>query len=99
VNSPALEWALRGHNVIVAETIDISSTPYFVITPLQNNPALSASYRGQDFNWRQTPSWNATTYQNWIRWIALREMPQSGETIILWVRDDLFLDAAPQLTP
>jgi hypothetical protein len=99
VNSPALEWALRGHNVIVAETIDISSSPYFVITPLQNNPALSASYRGQDFNWRQTPSWNATTYQDWIRWIALREMPQSGEAIILWVRDDLFLDAAPQPTP
>jgi hypothetical protein len=29
-----------------------------------------------------------------VRWITLREMPQSGETIILWVREDLFLGTA-----
>jgi len=29
----------------------------------------------------------------------LREMTQSGETIILWVRDDLFLDSKPTTTP
>jgi hypothetical protein len=25
----------------------------------------------------------------------LRQMPQTNETIILWARDDLFLDAKP----
>ena len=80
-------------------TLDISSAPYFVITPLQNNPILVSAYRGQDFIWRQTPLWNAALPQDWIRWIALREMPQTGETIILWARDDLFLDSASESNP
>ncbi|MDO8752784.1 MAG: hypothetical protein Q7J80_02730, partial [Anaerolineales bacterium] len=92
INSPALEWALREHSVSVVESLDISSSPYFVITPQQTDPLLVAAYRGQDFTWRQTPLWGATLPKDWIRWITLREMPQSGETIILWARDDLFLD-------
>jgi len=92
VHSPALEWALRDHQVAVVESLDISSAPDFVITPLQNNPALASAYRGQDFTWRQNPSWNVALPKDWMRWVALREMPQSGETVILWARDDLFLD-------
>lgn len=92
INSPALEWALREHSARVVESLDISSAPHFVITPFQTDPVLVAAYRGQDFTWRQTPLWNATLPNDWIRWITLREMPQTGETIILWARDDLFLD-------
>ncbi len=92
IDSPALEWALREHSVSVVESLDISSAPYFVITPYQADPVLVAAYRGQDFTWRQTPLWSAALPNDWIRWITLREMPQTGETIILWARDDLFLD-------
>lgn len=92
VNSPALEWLLREHSVRVVESPDISSSPYFVITPYQTDPVLAAAYRGQDFTWRQAPLWSTTLPIDWIRWVTLREMPQSGETIILWARDDLFLD-------
>jgi hypothetical protein len=99
VDSPALEWALRNHQVNVVKSLDISSAPYFVITPLQDNPALASAYRGQDFTWRQTPLWNSALPQDWIRWVSLRQMPQSGETIILWVRDDLFLDSATPNIP
>jgi len=99
VDSPALEWALRDRQVFVVKSLDISSAPYFVITPLQDNPALSSAYRGQDFTWRQTPLWNVTLTQDWIRWAALREMPQSGETIILWAREDLFLNSASVTAP
>jgi hypothetical protein len=99
VNSPALEWTLREHQVSVSSALDVSSAPYFVITPLEDNPALSSAYRGQDFAWRQTPLWNPTLPQDWIRWLSLREMPQTGETIILWARDDLFLDASHPATP
>ena len=99
VDSPALEWALRDHQVVVAKSLDISSAPYFVITPLQDDPALASAYRGQDFTWRQTPIWNIALSQEWIRWVSLREMPQSGETIILWARDDLFLNSATSTTP
>jgi len=95
LDSPALEWALREHQVLVVETLDISSAPYFVITPLQDDPILDSAYRGQDFTWRQTPLWNTSLPQDWVRWVALRDMPQTGEAIILWARDDLFLDSAP----
>jgi hypothetical protein len=43
--------------------------------------------------------WDVTLQQDWIRWLALRQMPQSGETIILWVRDNLFLNPAPAINP
>ena len=99
LDSPALEWALRDHQVQIVETLDISSAPYFVITPLQDNPALASTYRGQDFTWRKTYLWNDTLPQEWIRWVALREIPQAGESIILWARDDLFLDTTTQTNP
>ncbi len=101
LDSPALEWALREHQVLVVETLDISSAPYFVITPLQDDPILASAYRGQDFIWRQTPLWNLALPQEWIRWMALRDMPQTGEgeAIILWARDDLFLDSVPESNP
>ena len=99
VNSPALEWALREHPLTVVESLDISSSPYFVITPLQDDPTLASSYRGQDFTWRQTPLWNDTLSQSWVRWVSLRDAPQSGETIILWARDDMFLNSAPNAVP
>jgi hypothetical protein len=99
VDSPALEWTLREHQVFIVKSLDISSAPYFVITPLQDDPVLASAYRGQDFTWRQTPLWNVTVPQDWIRWVALRDMPQTGETIILWARDDLFLDSVPSTAP
>ncbi|HNC08032.1 MAG TPA: hypothetical protein PLX14_04960 [Anaerolineales bacterium] len=92
INSPALVWALREHSVTVAESVDIANAPDFVVTPFEMNPALVAAYRGQDFTWRQTPLWNLTAPDGWLRWLVLREMPQSGEVIILWARDDLFID-------
>ena len=95
LDSPALEWVLRNHQVRVVESLDVSSTPHFVITPLQDNPILASAYRGQDFTWRQNPLWNTALPSDWIRWATLRDMPQAGETIILWARDDLFLDSAP----
>ncbi len=92
VDSAALEWTLREHDVQVVDALDAGTSPYFVITPFEMDPVLVAAYRGQDFSWRQTPIWDAAFPTDWIRWITLREMPQAGETIILWARDDLFLD-------
>ncbi|MBC7877545.1 MAG: hypothetical protein H7Y59_10275 [Anaerolineales bacterium] len=98
LDSPALEWTLRAHHVSVVEALDISTSPSLVVTSIQTDPVLVSAYRGQDFNWRQTPMWNETLPNDWIRWITLREMPQSGETIILWARDDLFIDSVPEVT-
>jgi hypothetical protein len=92
VNSPALEWVFREHAVTRAETTGGISAPDIVVTPWEMDPLLIAAYRGQEFTWRQNPMWSTAATTNWLRWVALRDMPQSGETIILWVRDDLFLD-------
>lgn len=92
LQSPSLEWTLREHPVRVVSSLDAGSSPGFVITPHETDPVLIAAYRGQDFTWRQSPLWSGAESSNWLRWVVLREMPQSGETIILWARDDLFLD-------
>ncbi len=93
LDSPSLEWALRFHPITRVDTLDAASSPPIVITPVQENPGLAASYRGQDFVWRQTPAWASAQFGDWLRWITLRQMPATGESIILWARNDLFLDA------
>lgn len=92
LDSPALVWALREHDVQIVKTLDVTAAPDMVITPFENNPALMAAYRGQDFNWRQTYLWHVSPFDAWVRWIALREISYGGESIILWARDDLFID-------
>lgn len=92
MNTPSLEWILREHPVENTTALDATNSPELIITPFQLDPSLVASYRGQDFTWRQTPMWSTALASDWLRWVALREMPQAGETILLWVRSDLFLD-------
>ncbi len=99
IDSPALEWVLRERQVSVVQSLDSSSAPAIVISPLQDDPVLSSAYRGQDFAWRQTPLWNVSLLSDWARWLALRQMPTSGETLILWVRDDLFINSAETGNP
>ena len=98
VRSPALEWLLREHQVTVVQSLDISTSPALVITPAQNDFGLAASYRGQDFAWDQTVSWDAALINDWVRWLTLRQMPVTSDAIILWARTDLFLDASPNLS-
>jgi len=100
IHSPALQWVLRDHPVTVTDAIDPSSAPAFVITPLENQPTLAATYRGQDFTWNQQPTWDNAASSDWLRWLAIRDMPESFDTILLWARNDMFIDAAhPTTTP
>lgn len=92
LDSPALAWALREQDVQIVETLEATTAPDIVITPFENNATLMAAYRGQDFNWRQTYLWHISPFDVWARWITLREISYAGETIILWARDDLFID-------
>ena len=70
-----------------------------LVARLQAMQHAGIKWGRQDFTWRQTPLWNTALPQDWIRWIALRDMPQTGEAIILWARDDLFLDSASKSIP
>ncbi len=93
IESPALEWLLHEHKIEVVSSLDTSASPPIVITAGQNNPSLAAGYRGQSFIWRQSPLWNDAQSVDWMRWVAFHQMPQTSETIIVWVRDDLFIDS------
>jgi hypothetical protein len=92
IDSPALLWSLRNHNPRVLLALDPASAPGLIVTPPKDNLGLASAYRGQDFNWRQTPVWDSFSSFS-LRWIAYRELPSSSETLVLWVRSDLFMDA------
>lgn len=96
VDSPALLWALRDHDPEVVPVLDPASTPALVITPPQQTLELAATYRGQDFTWRQIPTWDALPAY-YLRWLTLRELPVQSEVLVLWVRSDLFIDSESSL--
>jgi hypothetical protein len=93
INSPALEWILQNREVEVVSELNPQVAPPIVITPLMDDLGLPSAYRGQDFTWQQRPLWEGITTPDWIRWLVFRQLPRDNETIILWVRDDLFPDA------
>jgi hypothetical protein len=102
VRSAALLWVLRDYQVDQASTLDMASAPSIVITSQQADPSLAAVYRGQDFAWLQTPQWEGIAFtsawewlDHWLHWLILRDLPYTSDTILLWARDDLFLDAVP----
>jgi hypothetical protein len=92
IQSPALEWLLRGHQIVLVDHLDISQSPPFVITATQKDPNLASGYRGQSFIWREAPVWDNAGLSDWMRWVAFHQITESSETIVLWVRNDLFLD-------
>lgn len=99
VDSPSLEWALRNRDVETVSVLDPLNAPPIVITPLMNELGLPSAYRGQDFTWRQPILWENVQRPDWFRWLVYRQLPHETETIILWVRDDLFPDAREEGQP
>ncbi len=93
IDSPALEWLLRGHNAEVVTALDPLVAPPIVITPLMDDLGLPSAYRGQDFTWRQGASWGSLLPSDRLNWFVFHKAPLENETIILWARDDLFPDA------
>jgi len=98
INSPALEWLLRGRSLQTTSALEAQQTPAIIVSPSQmDNLNLPIAYRGQDFIWRRAPSWNVLTIYEWIKWSVFRELPYDSETIIVWVRNDLFIDTSQSL--
>ncbi len=91
VDSPALLWSIRNHDLTVPLALDPASSPQLIITPPQEDLGLAAAYRGQDFAWRQTPVWDSMPVY-FLRWFLFHELPASSETLVLWVRNDLFIE-------
>jgi hypothetical protein len=93
IDSPSLAWLLRTQPVTFASAAPTDSSSPIVIGPFDPQAAIGADYRGQDFIWRRYPGWNTASWPEWLRWLAVHEMPQGEEPIMLWARTDLFLDS------
>jgi hypothetical protein len=96
IDSPALQWMLRDRPVEVRASAGAAAGSPMVITGDQQDPALTATYRGQSFVWRSTPLWSWAAFPEWL---PFHEAAHQDEAIILWVRNDLFPDAKPSGTP
>jgi len=98
IGSPALEWLLRGRNLQMVPALDIRESPAIIVSSsLVESPNLPIAYRGQDFTWRREPSWSILSIFEWIKWSAFRDLPYDSETVIVWVRNDLFVDTSQSL--
>jgi len=97
VDSPALEWLLRGRGLHTASALDTQDEPGIVISSQTEDINLPIAYRGQDFTWRREPYWEIAGFYEWIKWSVFRELPYETETVIVWVRNDLFIDTSQSL--
>ncbi len=96
VDSPSMRWSFRNYPnaafVTEQEASSLGSSPSIIITQIyEQNPALAASYRGQDLPWWRTPGWSGVLPQELPGWIAYRKHPASLSSVILWARGDLFV--------
>jgi len=91
LDSPAVKWALRNYsNTENVDVLAVDRSPSLLITADQKEPAVAASYTGQNFTWRQSLAWPLMFPTEWGRWLAVREAPSEKQVIVLWVRSDLF---------
>jgi len=98
IDSPALEWLLRGRGLKKVSALEPDESPAIVISAQTESLNLTTAYRGQDFSWRHEPYWEIVGLYEWIKWTVFRDMPYQVETVIVWVRNDLFLDTSQSLS-
>jgi len=90
--SDTLRWALReyeGFDYLVSLVPGIDY-PILITTSQGDFQALQENYRGQDFVLSSAPGWGRILPDNWISWIAFRKGPIVSESLILWVRNDIY---------
>jgi hypothetical protein len=91
LETPALRWLLREFpSVHFVREPQQGSMPTILITSDQEEPALAAAYRGQDFVWDVYPGWTGALPDNAIRWLTFRLAPLQENHVILWAREDVF---------
>jgi len=91
-DTPSIRWALRDYpNIHFASGLPTGTLPSVIITRMeQEAPALTTSYRGQDFVWWVNPGWIGSLPPSIVEWITFRKAPLLNEKLILWARSDLF---------
>jgi hypothetical protein len=102
VDTPSLRWALRNHrklSFISQLAPDAKPGAVISVEKPQANLGLGVAYTGQAMLWGQTVNWPALLNQDWISWFFYRDLPYrpdiiNRQSVILWLRSDLFPAAA-----
>jgi len=101
VDTPSLRWALRTYPLArFVASLPPDEQPAASITLREaGQPALAASYRGQDFVWWVRPAWDGVLPPRPVLWLAYRQAPTVNEYIILWAHAALFPGSEAQSRP
>jgi hypothetical protein len=71
--------------------IPAGEQPAIILTSKdQNNLNNSQTYRGQEFAWEETQTWQGILPPDFPSWFAFHQAPHQPASIILWARSDLF---------
>jgi hypothetical protein len=92
VNYPSIKWVLRNwQQVNYTNEIPAGEQPAIILTPKdQTNLNNSQTYRGQEFAWEETQTWQGILPPDFPSWFAFHQAPHQTAAIILWARSDLF---------
>lgn len=91
INSPALEWHLRDHEVQTVQSLTSTESPEMIITNLIDAQMWTAEYTGQDFRLSTTQNWSLFSLQEWLSWTIFHKVEITNDDMaILWVRTDQF---------
>jgi hypothetical protein len=92
VDLPSLRWVLRNYPSVRYSSQPLPGDQPDVLITAKGaaEPALAASYRGQDFVWSIYPDWSGALPADLLSWFTFRRAPLQLDAIILWARNDLF---------
>jgi 4-amino-4-deoxy-L-arabinose transferase-like glycosyltransferase len=99
-DSPALRWLLRDfQNTRYLDTLIPGETSDIIITDFTFRPELASTYRGEAIDWYATTDWSTLDGFGYLDWVFHRKTAETPTTLILWVRQDLFVTGSQSLTP
>ena len=98
LDSPSIRWVFRDFEKVTQNPVfPLSNSPSIVVSKPEAILQTQNLYRGQPIVWSVQPDYAQMTWRDWVKWFFLRQVPQDKETVILWVRNDLFKGGAAQI--
>jgi hypothetical protein len=93
-DSAALAWTLRAWPKLhsIEQATGLTQPAAIISAEAGEQPARASAYRGQSFVLAQQPDWGRGWPPDLLKWLLFRETPVRSETVILWLRSDLFPD-------
>jgi hypothetical protein len=92
VDAPQLRWYLRDFDkAAFVKTLPSSTASEVLITPLDYDPAVDASYIGAEYNYAHPDTVHTLGSIDALRWWLFHQspIPVSSQTLILWLRSDI----------